>query len=454
MKKNKKTLRKLIISELIIAWTIAGLCSFVLGLFLDELYSIQLDKANLYEDLQVDLKDYKDISDEFLIENNASLGIVDRDLNLVNVRGIGIGVEPGYKYTPIEFAELIGNTSITKNVTYEKVIDGNMYNSVFLVQNFNDQALKNLNDFSYIYYSSSIIGNLLIFFVIFVIFVKRTYNPINAGFSIIQKNIMKTPYDKSKASLSDANLVEVENAIEVYNNMIDEMEHIKLENDNIVSQSNRLIANLSHDLKSPITILKGYAELLANEDLSKEQYQEYLYYINQGTTDLSNLVNLLFEQVKFQHSTHMMNFEKQDINSVLRDICANYYMIFEKKGFEMNIDILEEPYYMDIDLINMKRAFSNILDNCINHNPVPTKTEISTNIEAGKLIISFKDDGIGIDKDNKDKIFEPFFQGDPSRNKLNSGLGLYGTKLIIERHKGRIELTEEAEYKTVFKITF
>lgn len=454
MKKNKRTLKKLIISELIIAWIIAGICSFLLGLFLDEIYMVQLDKANIYEDLQVDLNDYNNISDEFLIENNASLGVVDSELNLIKVRGTGIGVEVGYRYTPIEFAEMLGNTSITKNVTYEKIKEGEEYHTVFLAQNFNEQALKNLNNFSYLYYSVSIIGNLLIFFVIFIIFVKRTYNPINSGFSIIQKNIMKTPYDKSKASLSDTNLVEVEKAIEVYNNMIDEMETIKLENDNIVSQSNRLIANLSHDLKSPITILKGYAELLANEDLSKEQYQEYLYYINQGTSDLSNLVTLLFEQVKFQHSTHMMNFEKQNVNSVLRDICANYYMIFEKQGFEMNIDILEEPYYMDIDIINMKRAFSNILDNCINHNPIPTKAEISTKIEAGKFIIYFKDNGIGISEENRDKVFEPFFQGDISRNRINSGLGLYGTKLIIERHNGSIELTEEAEYKTVFKIIF
>ena len=454
MKKNKKTLKHLIIYELVIAWIIAGLCSFLLGSFLDEIYRIQLDKANIYEDLQVDLKKYDDISEEFLISNNASIGIVDDTLKLIATKGIGIGVAEGYQYSPIEFAELIGNRVMSKNVTYEKIKEDNKYRTVILIQNFNDQTFDNLNKFSYIYYSVSILGNLIIFFVIFIFFVKRTYKPIHDGFSIIQKNIMKTPYDKSKVSLSDAKLLEVEGVIEVYNNMIDEMENIKIENDNIVSQSNRLIANLSHDLKSPITILKGYAELLANEDLTKEQYKEYLYYINQGTSDLSNLVNLLFEQVKFQHSAHLMNFTHQDINSLLRDVCANYYMIFEKKGFEMNVDILEDPYYMDFDTLNMKRAFSNILDNCLNHNPIPVKTEISTYIENENFVICFKDDGIGISKENKDKIFEPFFQGDPSRNKLNSGLGLYGTKIIIERHHGKIELIEEEHYKTVFKIVF
>lgn len=454
LKKNKRNLKSLIISELIMACIIAGICSFFLGILLDKFYTVQLDKANLYEDLAVDLKNYEEVPDEFLVENNASIGVVDDNLSLIEIRGLGIGVSKGHKYTPIEFAELIGNTSFTKNVTYEKITYGKNHKTVFLIQNFNEQSLEKLNNFASVYYAVSIIGNLIILLVIFLLFVKRIYTPINTGFSLIQKNIMKTPYDKSKAALAEAKLVEVESVIEVYNNMIDELESVKLENDNIVNQSNRLIANLSHDLKSPITILKGYAELLVNEDLSKEQYNEYLYYINQGTTDLSNLVTLLFEQVKFQHATHIMNFENYDINSILRDICANYYMIFEKKGFDMNISISEEAHYMDFDLVNMKRAFCNILDNCLNHNPIPTKVEIATYEEGGKFIICFKDDGVGISNENSDKIFEPFFQGDPSRNKLNSGLGLYGTKLIVERHKGTIELTKEPNYKTVFKIVF
>ena len=95
MKKNKKTLKQLIIYELVIAWVIAGLCSFVLGFFLDEVYRFQLDKANIYEDLKVDLKKYDDISEEFLISNNSSIGIVDDSLKLIDIKGIGIGVSKG-----------------------------------------------------------------------------------------------------------------------------------------------------------------------------------------------------------------------------------------------------------------------------------------------------------------------------------------------------------------------
>lgn len=236
--------------------------------------------------------------------------------------------------------------------------------------------------------------------------------------------------------------------------MLDELEQIRKEKDSILRQNKTLISNLSHDLKSPITTLKGYSELLIEEDLSPIQQKDYLMYINQRASDLSELISLLFEQVKFQHPDFSLNLEKEDMNSFLRDLCANYYMIFDKHGFDVNIEIDETPHIMDFDSTNMKRAFCNLFENCLSHNKVPTKFEVSTFIKNGVYFIQFKDDGIGVPKENKNRIFDPFFQGDNSRSRNHGGLGLFVTKQIIEKHGGEITLKSEPNYKTVFEIQF
>ena len=129
-------------------------------------------------------------------------------------------------------------------------------------------------------------------------------------------------------------------------------------------------------------------------------------------------------------------------------------MIFDKHGFDVNIEIDESTHIMEFDSTNMKRAFCNLFENCLSHNKVPTKFEVSTFMKNGVYFIQFKDDGIGVAKENKDHIFELFFQGDNSRSKNHGGLGLFVTKQIIEKHGGEITLKSEPDYKTVFEIQF
>ena len=160
--------------------------------------------------------------------------------------------------------------------------------------------------------------------------------------------------------------------------MLDEMEQMRKDKDAVIMQSNQLISNLSHDLKSPVTTIMGYSEILVQGNLSSAEQKEYLTYILQSASDLKELVSLLFQQMKYQYSDYSIALECCDINSFLRDICANYYMLFDKKGFQIEVQIEEAPHKMYFDKVHMKRAFTNILENCLNHNPTPTKVQIVT----------------------------------------------------------------------------
>lgn len=453
MKKDKRiNLKQFISGYLLIFISAAIIISFVAVSGFNYMYSRHIKKIDLFENLEIQLKQYDDISESYLTENSAGMEIVDKNLRVLKSKGIA--EVAGYQYSAISFAELISNQQFNIKATYQSIEENGETYTVLLKQHFTKKTASKVSYLSSVYSLSIFATIIIVFLIIFYTFVRTIYKRIKTAFDLIEANISKTPHDKSKVDLSAIKLSESYSVLQAYNNMLDELEQIRKEKDSILRQNKTLISNLSHDLKSPITTLKGYSELLIEEELSPIQQKDYLMYINQRASDLSELISLLFEQVKFQHPDFSLNLEKEDMNSFLRDLCANYYMIFDKHGFDVNIEIDETPHIMEFDSTNMKRAFCNLFENCLSHNKVPTKFEVSTFMKNGVYFIQFKDDGIGVPKENKDRIFEPFFQGDNSRSRNHGGLGLFVTKQIIEKHGGEITLKSEPDYKTVFEMQF
>ncbi|MEG1863641.1 MAG: HAMP domain-containing sensor histidine kinase, partial [Oscillospiraceae bacterium] len=269
----------------------------------------------------------------------------------------------------------------------------------------------------------------------------------------IQTNIIKTPYDFSTVDSSQVRLAEGKSVLDSYNAMVKNLKEAQTEKEDAVNANKQLVSNLAHDLKSPITILKGYAEVLGTQELTDKERKEYISYIYKSSNDLNNLLNLLFEQVKYGSPDIKMNLVRTDINAILRQSCANYYMLFDNRGFDFNVGIPEEECFVYLDSVHINRVFSNLLQNVLNHNSVPSPVCVSSNVEDGNCVIRFMDDGVGINSDNKEKIFQPFFQEDSSRNKQNSGLGLYVVRQIMLNHEGNIELESSEDFKTIFKLT-
>jgi signal transduction histidine kinase len=455
LKNTKKaiSLHKLIITRLVLYLSIALMAILLLSMVLDFMYLQYFEKRDLFDKLEINLKEYQEVSEAYLIKNRATMEIVDSDLKVVSSKGLKH--LNGHKYTPIEFTKLLEDSSYNQNVDYETVhgTDGKEY-TVVLMQSITNKTLKKENEISAFYTYGFLSGTLILFFAAFILFVRSIYKPIQESFIFIQSNITKTPYDKTKANVDLTSLTESKKVMQSYNDMLDEMEQMRKDKETAIVQSNKLISNLSHDLKSPITTIIGYSEVLVQESLGPDEQKEYLTYIHQSASDLNELVYLLFQQMKYQHSDYPINLECGDINSFFRDICANYYMLFDKRGFQVDIRIEEKPHTMYFDKVHMKRAFVNIFENCLSHNATPTKVQIVTETDDSHYTVLFKDDGTGIGEEDRQSIFEPFFQGDDSRSNRHSGLGLYVTRQIIEKHGGSISLAGDPDYKTVFQIQF
>jgi signal transduction histidine kinase len=241
---------------------------------------------------------------------------------------------------------------------------------------------------------------------------------------------------------------------DTFNKMAERLEEIQVEKRLLELNKQRMIADISHDLKTPITSILGFSKLLnEDENIDNEDKNRYTHYIYQKSSYVAELIDELFEISKLEDEKYKFTYIRTDTAEWLRQIISEIYPEIENKDMELDVTICEAPVILDIDVNQMKRAVLNLINNALKYNPKKTVLRIYCNKEAGNAIVRISDNGEGIPKELKDSIFEPFVYKDKSgSNSRSTGLGLAISKRIIERHNGSISLSSNNEDITVFTI--
>lgn len=223
----------------------------------------------------------------------------------------------------------------------------------------------------------------------------------------------------------------------------------------------RLLADISHDLKTPITVISGYTKAIRDGKVPPEKINNYLELIDSRAEELNRLVNSFHEYSKVGHPEFALNPEETDICEFMRGYLADRYDEIEISGFSLNAMIPERIVWCSLDSYQMRRALDNILYNSIKHNSLGTVIAVGvTELEEaeegkqGQVRIVVADNGTGISREAGENIFEPFVTGDKSRSGDGSGLGLAITKRIVTAHGGTIKLCEPRPdgFSTEFEI--
>ncbi|WP_099364772.1 sensor histidine kinase [Fredinandcohnia onubensis] len=235
----------------------------------------------------------------------------------------------------------------------------------------------------------------------------------------------------------------------------EKLEQKNREKTRLEESKKQMLADISHDLKTPITTIQGYSKVLYEglvED--EEQTRKYLRYIYEKSIRVTSLIDELFMFSKLDSPDVPIQKEKKDICEFYRGVIAEHYDIFEEKDMELVIDIPDEKIMYAFDQKLLNRALSNLLQNTNKYNSENTKVFLTLTKNEEKIVIEVGDDGIGIREDIARTLFDPFVRGDKSRmNDEGSGLGLAITKKIIELHNGNIRVdTTPQKGKTNFII--
>lgn len=203
---------------------------------------------------------------------------------------------------------------------------------------------------------------------------------------------------------------------------------------------NLMLSDITHDIKTPITTICGYAKTLTDGviSLSEEKRQEYLQAIYAKSMRMSELVTMLFEYIKMDSEGFTLHKEKTDVCELLREVIAMMYTDFEEKGMELEIEIPDKLDSIELDKSQMTRVITNILNNALKYNDAGTKVGVTLDEEYR---ICIADTGRNIEPELAEHIFEPFSRGDKARStRGGSGLGLSIARKIVEMHGGKIWL--------------
>ena len=211
-----------------------------------------------------------------------------------------------------------------------------------------------------------------------------------------------------------------------------------------------LITNVSHDLRSPLTSIIGYVELLKEtgpED--RQRFAEYIEVVERRLTGLNGLINELFEYTKLNSAERPPDMEKRDVLEVLRHILCEYKILMEAEGLALTWQLEAESHIAHINTQQMVRVFQNLLDNARKYADRSAPVTVTAQ-DTGRLHIRIANrvtDTHGIEPD---RIFERFYRADQARSaSQSSGLGLAIVKRIVELHGGEVDASLQGQELSV-----
>ncbi|ABR54053.1 PAS/PAC sensor signal transduction histidine kinase [Methanococcus vannielii SB] len=215
-------------------------------------------------------------------------------------------------------------------------------------------------------------------------------------------------------------------------------------------------AIISHEIRTPITSIKGYTELLNDESMGKlnNNQKMCLNTILENVIRLGRLVSDVLDISRIERNTFTLNIQKVDVKDVLEHVLSELAPIALKKHIKLSLEIPNITIDADKDRLN--QVFTNITENAIKFSPENEKVEITGKEGLNSdILISIKDNGIGISKNEFEKIFDRFYQIDSSnrRKKGGAGLGLPISKGIIKAHNGKIWVESELNQGSTFYIS-
>ena len=211
------------------------------------------------------------------------------------------------------------------------------------------------------------------------------------------------------------------------------------------------LSNVSHELKTPLTIIKSYAALLKREDLDKETREKYLTAVLQATGRLNDLITNILRLNKLEHQELKPEIERLDLAEALGEIVLGFEDIIEKKKLQLACDLEENVYvyssknYLDI-------VWGNLLSNAVKFTEEGGMVEVKLRKEGNKAVVCVSDTGCGISAEAGARIFEKFYQGDTSHSGEGNGLGLALVKKVIDVLGGEISVVSEEGKGSAFTV--
>lgn len=239
------------------------------------------------------------------------------------------------------------------------------------------------------------------------------------------------------------------------NHMAEEIEQLLEKEKQAEETKNELITNIAHDLRTPLTSILGYLDILASRpDLPEETRQNYIRIAHDKAKHLQQMIEDLFGFTKLSYSKQTANMQPIDIITLLAQLLDEFYPVFENNEMEYEYHPDASNFVIQGDATLLVRLFDNLINNAIKYGKEGKSLIVKTKTKADSITIDVINFGKVIPQKDLDRIFEKFYRAEASRNSETggTGLGLAIAANIVRVHGGTITATSSLE-GTVFRVT-
>lgn len=207
------------------------------------------------------------------------------------------------------------------------------------------------------------------------------------------------------------------------------------------------ITSISHDIRTPLTSVKGYVQLLQDKDIPEEKRAEYIQIVLRRLKELGTMLDQLFEYARIEAGEFPLHMEPINMGNLFAEILSMFYEEFSSRGFEPQVEIAREAMFIQADRHACSRIIENLIKNALVHGTGNFRFLAAA--QRGRAVISIANETDQIEEKDLERIFDRFFTTDQSRSRKTTGLGLAIARRFTEQMQGTIKAEIREGYFTV-----
>ena len=271
----------------------------------------------------------------------------------------------------------------------------------------------------------------------------RALRPIR-HLSIAARSIIDTARFEARVPDSETG-DELNELVILFNQMLEKIE-------NLIGGMRDALDNVAHDLRTPVTRLRGVAEQNLRSDAGADACREALADCLEESDRVMAILNSLMDISEAETGTMKLAFEDVNLAELVHEVTGLYDHVADEAQVRMTTDV-PEVLSLRADRTRLRQAVANLVDNAIKYTPSGGRVEIAATRAEREVLLSVRDSGIGIPVDELPRIWDRLYRGDKSRSQRGLGLGLSLVKAVVQAHQGRVEASSDPGGGSVFSLS-